>query len=130
MQNRRPFTKEYAKNPNPPMEVECSKCKYTAPLKDMMREEQMPEPYQTTVEGFLLCPQCGQRSHCYYMTESLRFNQEMLAKALARWHREKSDAAWREYERRQRVFQNNFDTVQKRYKGLLEKEAEDGQSDA
>ena len=115
-------TQEFAKNANAVVTVECSGCRTKYQIAEMLKEESLPKPHETVVEGFLECPKCKARVHSYYMTEALRFDQVQLKKAILEWQRTKATPAWREYERRQKVFKNNYDRVQARFKELLEKE--------
>jgi hypothetical protein len=116
-------TQEFAKNANAVVTVQCSGCKTEYQIAEMLKEEPLPHPHVTVVEGFLECPKCKARVHSYYMTETLRHDQVQLKKAILEWQRTKATPAWREYERRQKVFQANYDRVQARYKELLQEES-------
>lgn len=114
---------EFARNPVIKAKVKCVPCGGEFVIEDMLKEEAMPYPHTTVTEGFLLCPRCGHKTHNYYMPESLRHHQVMLRNAVLAWQQKKTNAAWTEYVRRLRVFQNNYDKVQEKYKELFAKEA-------
>ena len=57
------------------------------------------------------------------MPESLRHHQVMLKNAVLAWQQKGTKAAWKEYVRRLRVFQNNYDSAQVKYKEIFAKEA-------
>lgn len=118
-------TQEYAKNATAEVKIRCSGCGKQYLIAEMMKERSLPYPNVDVVEGYLECPTCGAQVHSYYMTELLRHAQVMLKNAILKWQREKTNVAWSEYERRQKVFKNNFDKVQERYKELL-KESQSG----
>lgn len=107
-------TQEFAKNPDIPVLVKCTICQKEYDLSTVLHEEKMPTPNELIVEGYLLCPSCGDRKHAYYLTEQLRFLQVELKKALDRYHLTKSTIAWREYARKQKSFQDSYDAAQKR----------------
>lgn len=120
---------EVARNLNPRSEIQCAKCRKKHPLIDLMHEEPLPYPHNTVVEGLLICPKCGLRTHSYYMTEFLRFEQERLKKALLDYHAEKRTAvdinrAYRKYTRLQQTYQKQFVAVQEKYRKLLQAEGE------
>jgi hypothetical protein len=121
-------TQEFAKNPIIKANVRCGKCNKQFKIEDMLREEPLPYPNVTIVEGFLKCPNCQHRTHNYYLTEMLRQDQVRLKEALLRWQKERSSTAWTSYVKRKTVFQNNYDRVQERLRGQFEKEARREQS--
>jgi hypothetical protein len=118
---------EFARNPIVKAKVQCKPCGKKFDIEEMLREEAMPYPYTTVQEGFLLCPNCGHKTHNYYMPESLRHHQVMLKKAVLEYQRTHSKPAWTEYVRRLRVFQRNYDSAQAKYKALFAEEAANGE---
>lgn len=82
----------------------------------------MPPPHETVIEGFLVCPQCGDRKHSYYMSEILRWKQSELKKALERFNLTRNPTDWRIYTVKQKRFQAVFDTAQEKYTALFKKE--------
>lgn len=120
-------TLEYAKNPNPSTKVKCVKCDKEFDLTDCLVEEPCPPPHTHVVEGLIVCPGCGLRKHSYWMPEHLRFDQSRLKKAVMDWQATRTSKAFAEYKRRLRVFQNNFDTSQKKYAAIFGKEDKDGE---
>lgn len=122
MSDRQIETQEYARNPNPEIRISCTECKKDYPLGDVLKEEALPFPRNTVVEGYLVCPSCGARRHSYYLTELLRFKQVELKRAIEKWHTTKTTSAWSRYHYLQKQFQENFDAAQKRYAAVFEKE--------
>lgn len=114
---------EFARNPIIKANVKCAPCGKEFKIEQMLREEPMPYPHTTVTEGFLLCPNCGHKTHNYYMPESLRHHQVMLRNAVLAWQQKKTPANWKEYVRRLRVFQNNYDTAQVKYGEIFAREA-------
>lgn len=120
--NNKVQTEEFAKNPEPEVWIKCTVCQKDYKFADILKEEPLPPPRETTVEGYLLCPSCLDRKHCYYLTEQLRYMQVELKKSLDKWHATKSSHVWREYARKQKSFQTSFDNVQARFAKTLKKE--------
>lgn len=103
--------------------VKCTSCGKQHQINELVKEEPLPYPHNSVVEGFLLCPDCGFRTHSYYMPEQLRQEQERLNKALALYQADKSPKAFRQYDQHLKVYQNNFTTAQAKYRALMETES-------
>lgn len=122
---------EIARNINPRTEIQCVKCKKKHQLIDLIHEEPLPYPHSTVVEGLLICPKCGLRTHSYYMSDMLRYQQEKLKKALLAYHEEKRTSldinqAYRKYTRLQESYQKNFVREQEKYARIMHPEEHDG----
>jgi len=121
---------EIARNTNITPTVRCSQCKKESHLPDLLHEEPLPYPHNTVVEGFLLCPHCGLRTHSYYMPERLRFEQERLKQALEAYHAENRtgrdiNKAYRRYRKLLEGYHKKYDEAQEKYRNLMRLEEED-----
>jgi len=110
---------EFAKNPDAKVRVSCTQCKATYPFEVFLREVRMAAPYETVVEGILVCPDCGHRIHSYYMPENTRFLQSLLEKSIKKWSDSRSPADYQEYNKRQRSFQTSFDAAQRKFNAIF-----------
>lgn len=120
-------TKEVARNTNPDVTIKCTQCNKEYLLSDtVIKEEALPLPHNTTVEGFIVCPHCGYRSHTYFMSEVLRFDLDKVKKAIATWHEVKTNVAYSRYERLHKAYQRNFDNQQLKYKEIMARRESDG----
>lgn len=120
------ITQEYAKNPEAEVNIKCFRCRREFPVSEMLKEEPLPPPRETVVEGLLVCPSCGARKHTYYMTEALRYKQTVLAELLATWTASHDPRDWSKYRIAQKQYQQTFDNTQKRYAAIVKKEASGG----
>lgn len=113
-------TKETARNTNPDVTIKCVCCSKEYMLSSTtIKEEALPRPHNTTVEGFIICPHCGHKSHTYFMSEYLRFELEKLRQAIALWHETKTNAAYCRYQKLHKQYQRNFDKQQLKYKEIV-----------
>lgn len=115
-------TAEIAKNLEAEVRILCTACNKEFKLQECLKEEPMPPPYETVLEGYILCPSCGDRKHSYYLSELVRFRQARLNKALLRWHETQDKKDWRAYKTLYDQFRRSFDSAQKRYKEIFGKE--------
>lgn len=115
-------TQEYAKQPDARVKMRCSNCHKIHYVDSMLQEEPLFSPHETTVEGLLVCPSCGFRQHCYYLTESLRFRQQRLAELLNTWHMTKKSKDWTAYRKYQSSYQEAFDKTQAKYAEIVKRE--------
>lgn len=114
-----PQTEEVIRNPDAVVEVKCFRCRREAPLEKYVQEEQLPAPYETVAQTFLLCPHCGARKHSYYSTSTLRHYQAELTVALNKYKTSRKSEDWTVYRKAQKVYQGEYDRVQKKYLKLL-----------
>lgn len=115
-------TTEVAKNFEYEVSIHCTVCNKVYKLSECLKEEPMPAPHETVTEGFLLCPGCGDRKHSYYLSERVRYQQTRLSVALKRYHETQDKRDWRTYKKLHDSFQILFDSCQKHYGAVFEKE--------
>lgn len=120
--NNKVKTQEIAKNLEAEVHINCTVCQKTYRLSECLKEEPMPAPYETVLEGFLVCPSCGDRKHSYYLSEHIRFQQAKLARAVQRWHETRNPRDWTTYKNMYKTFQEVFENSQKKYQKIFGKE--------
>lgn len=114
------ITQEVAKNLTPRTQVKCSSClKEFSFSAETIVEEPLPYPYNTAVEGFLVCPHCGLKRHSYYMPERVRFDMHKLQQSLLQFHTTKSLKDFNRYRILHESYKKNFDNAQKKYKEMF-----------
>lgn len=117
------ITQEIAKKPNARTRVKCTQCakEYAFSAKSII-EEPLDYPHNTVVEGFLICPHCGLKTHSYYMTERNRFYLDKLKTSIEDWHKMKTNEAYSHYRIQYERYTHNFDSTQKKYKEMFKLE--------
>lgn len=125
------ITQEVARNLEPRTSVKCSSClKEFSFSAETIVEEPLPYPYNTVVEGFIVCPYCGLKRHSYYMPERLRFDMHKLKQTLLQYHTTKSTKDFNRYRILHESYKHNFDAAQKKFKEIFAVEETDGESTA
>lgn len=117
------MSQEIARKPNARTKVRCTQCQKEFVFDDRsIIEEQMPVPYNTVVEGFLVCPYCGLKTHSYYMPETLRFDLSKLQAAIVAYQKTANPKTYKRYLILHEAYKHNFDKAQAKYKKLLQRE--------
>jgi hypothetical protein len=117
-----PSTQEYAKNPDPVLNIQCQQCGKQSLLSEILRERRLEPPHADVQEVYMLCPHCQEQTHSFYLPDSLHHAQLMLKKAVMRWNRTQKIQDYEEFERRQKAFQRNFDNTQEKYRRIFQEE--------
>lgn len=90
----------------------------------------MPAPYDTIVEGVLVCPDCGHSVHSYYLPQDVRYEQSRLQKAVDEWQTRSTTESYKKYQNRLAYFQKLFDAAQLRCKALFAVDEKEQASEA
>lgn len=107
--------------------VKCKQCDVETELYLCMKEEFMAAPYQKTVEGLIICPNCGLRTHSYYISEKSRAVREHFNLAVGLFQKRQTKVNFNRAKSMREKFQNAFDADQEKFKRIMEKAAgEDG----
>lgn len=120
-------TKEVSRKPQADVVMECVAChsRFGFNHKTMF-EQALPSPNFTVTEGLIVCPYCGNKIHCYYMSEYTRHLLGKVKIAVLRWHKEKSDHSYKDYQKIHMTYKKHFDRDQVKYKELMEERQENG----
>lgn len=112
---------EVSRKPQADVVMECVACKSRFGFnKDTMLETALPYPHLTVTEGLIVCPACGNKIHCYYMSERTRYLLGKVKIAILRWHETRTLPVYKDYEKAHKVYKNSYDRDQIRYKEIME----------
>lgn len=104
-----------------PALISCKNCPAKNTFEKMLTEREIAPDI---AEGILVCPDCGQETHCYYMSPELRTAQASIFATVASLSENITQEKYNEIVRLREKYKNIFDGEQDRIKKLLEKEHE------
>lgn len=101
--------------------IKCSKCGHEDLFKQAVQESPLPFPHSNIVEGVIVCSNCQERTHIYYLSSELKVARAKLERAAMSYQRLKTQKNLIHLNKTRDEYSKMFDKEQEKYKEILEK---------
>ena len=96
---------------NTQVSIPCANCKAVNPMEKMINQQPIKE-LPGVVDHGLLCPDCGNWTHSYYMTAELATRRDRLEVLHRLFNAHRTQGHWTTYDTAQKAYKAEFEKVQ------------------
>lgn len=121
MNSQESLPEEKIKNLDSRIKISCSQCKAEHTLDACLQQESVSSPYGLVIEALIVCPECGLRTHSYYLSEPTRQQRTLLYKAIAAYQQTRTKTALNQMVLMRKRYTYLFDKDQQRFGEIMAK---------